>query len=95
MSQESPARFLGLGFLNYHLIKSSCIALGFIIEGQLVESCAILTTTANTVVTPIHDRMPVILHPDEFGLWLDRQVHDGKKLTKLFSPYPAGELEVY
>ena len=64
-------------------------------DGQVMESCAILTTSANAAVAPIHDRMPVILHPDELGLWLDRQVLDAERLTTLFAPYPAGKLEAY
>lgn len=63
-------------------------------EGQVMESCAILTTAANASVAPIHDRMPVILHPDELGLWLDRQVHDAEALKPLFAPYPADRFEV-
>ncbi len=59
-------------------------------EGQVLETCAILTTAANATVAPIHDRMPVILHPDEFGLWLDRQVHDAERLTALVCPVPGG-----
>jgi putative SOS response-associated peptidase YedK len=64
-------------------------------EGQLLETCAILTTNANVTVAPIHDRMPVILHPDEFGLWLDREVHEVEKLAGLLMPYPAERLEAY
>jgi putative SOS response-associated peptidase YedK len=64
-------------------------------DGQVMESCAILTTSANAMVAPIHDRMPVILRPDEFGLWLDRQVHDAERLTTLFAPYPADRVEAY
>ena len=61
----------------------------------MLETCAILTTTANAVVAPIHDRMPMILHPEEFSLWLDRQVHNEENLTGLFAPYPADRLEAY
>jgi putative SOS response-associated peptidase YedK len=64
-------------------------------EGQALESCAILTTAANAAVAPIHDRMPVILHPDEFGRWLDREVHEAEQLAGLFAPYPADRLEAY
>ena len=50
-------------------------------DGALVESCTILTTTANAVVAPIHDRMPVIVPPDFDAVWLDptsdiRQLHE-------------------
>jgi len=64
-------------------------------DGQVLETCAILTTAANATVAPIHDRMPVILHPDKFSLWLDRQVHDAERLSTLFAPYPADRLAAY
>jgi len=64
-------------------------------EGQVVESCAILTTAANGAVGAIHERMPVILHPDEFGQWLDREQHDPATLMPLLTPYPSDCLEVY
>ena len=64
-------------------------------EGQVLETCAILTTAANATVAPIHDRMPVILHPDEFGLWLDREGHEVEPLARLFAPYPADRLKAY
>ena len=61
----------------------------------MVESCAILTTAANGAVGAIHERMPVILHPDEFGQWLDREQHDPATLMPLLAPYPSDCLEVY
>jgi putative SOS response-associated peptidase YedK len=64
-------------------------------EGQVVESCAILTTSANATVAAIHERMPVILHPTEFGLWLDRQTHDAECLAPLFAPFPAESIEAF
>ena len=64
-------------------------------DGQVVESCAILTTAANGAVGSIHERMPVILHPDEFGQWLDREQHDQATLMPLLAPYPSDCLEVY
>jgi len=58
-------------------------------QGEIVETCAILTTTSNNLLAALHDRMPVLLHPTEFGLWLDRSVNDHEKLKRLFQPYPA------
>ena len=58
-------------------------------DGNLLESCSILTTIANDLMAPIHDRMPVILRPEEFNLWLDRTVTDPVKFQRLFTPYPA------
>jgi putative SOS response-associated peptidase YedK len=40
-------------------------------QGDLVESCTILTTTPNSLLADIHDRMPVILSPDNYDVWLD------------------------
>ncbi len=39
--------------------------------GPVVETCAIITAKANDLLRPIHDRMPVILTPEAFDLWLD------------------------
>lgn len=39
-------------------------------HGHPVESCTILTTTPNALIAGIHDRMPVILHPDDYDSWL-------------------------
>ena len=40
-------------------------------SGRWIKSCSILTTTPNAVTSAVHDRMPVILDPDAFELWLD------------------------
>jgi putative SOS response-associated peptidase YedK len=40
-------------------------------SGQWVKSCSILTTTPNVVTSAVHDRMPAILDPDSYDLWLD------------------------
>jgi putative SOS response-associated peptidase YedK len=39
--------------------------------GKTVEICSILTTAPNAVTSAVHDRMPVILDPDTYDLWLD------------------------
>ncbi|MDD2462757.1 MAG: SOS response-associated peptidase [Desulfobulbus sp.] len=58
-------------------------------EGESIETCAILTTTANSLVTNLHHRMPVILHATEFDLWLDRSMNNTEELQRLYQPYPA------
>jgi len=58
-------------------------------DGTELTTCCILTTEANDIVKPIHDRMPVILQPEDYNLWLDRNIHDPKELEKLYQPYPA------
>lgn len=63
-------------------------------DGHDVETCAILTTAANGLIETIHDRMPVILHPAEFDLWLDRTVNDPQDLQRLYQPYPSDLIQL-
>ena len=59
---------------------------------RTIESFAILTTAANDLLNPIHDRMPVMLRPDDYDAWLDPTVSDPKQLTRFFEPYPADRM---
>ena len=65
------------------------------VEGQTLESCAILTTTANALTQNVHDRMPVILSPEAYELWLDPGLHNIAELTALLKPYPAPAMRRY
>ncbi len=62
-------------------------------DGVSIASCAIVTTGANELLQPIHDRMPVILPEEAYKLWLDPRAHSAE-LTRLMVPFPsyAGEL---
>jgi putative SOS response-associated peptidase YedK len=62
-------------------------------EGRVV-SCAIVTTDANEVVRPIHDRMPVVLPPDAWEQWLDPSFGDVEVLQQLLVPAPAELFEL-
>jgi putative SOS response-associated peptidase YedK len=63
-------------------------------EGNIVESCAIITTTANNLIRKVHDRMPVVLHPAQYDAWLaDESPEDF--LLQLLTPYPANEMEAF
>ena len=57
-------------------------------DGGVIETCAILTTAANAVLTPIHDRMPVILPQAEYARWLDPTLKDPDELSPLLVPFP-------
>jgi len=57
-----------------------------------VESCTILTTGPNELILPIHNRMPVILAPDAYQLWLDPALQQPGQLEDLLVPYPADEM---
>jgi putative SOS response-associated peptidase YedK len=58
----------------------------------VIETCTILTTTANAVLSPIHDRMPVILPPGEYDRWLDPALKDLDSLAPLLVPFPAEDM---
>lgn len=70
-------------------------------DGRPVETCAILTTEANELVKPIHARMPVILRPEDYAVWLDP--HVGRDplarvpclLQPLMIPFEAERLAVF
>jgi putative SOS response-associated peptidase YedK len=53
------------------------------------------TTDANSLMEPIHDRMPVILHEKDEARWLDPQFKDTDKLTELLKPFPSELMEAY
>ncbi|MEE8602765.1 SOS response-associated peptidase [Euzebya tangerina] len=55
-------------------------------------TCAILTTDANQVLAPIHDRMPVVIEEADFDLWLDPQA-DEADLKRLLRPSPDAAVE--
>jgi putative SOS response-associated peptidase YedK len=59
------------------------------------KRCSILTTTPNAVTSPVHDRMPVILDPDCYDLWLDPGVRDVAVVSELLKPYDARAMRSY
>ena len=61
-------------------------------QGEPVETCTILTTTANEVMQPIHDRMPVILGPSAEEQWLDSRA-SADALRSLLVPYTSAGME--
>jgi putative SOS response-associated peptidase YedK len=63
--------------------------------GEVINSCAILTTQANEVLRPVHDRMPVILHPDDYELWLGGSARELGLVKEVLRPYPAEEMVGY
>lgn len=53
-----------------------------------IETFTILTTTANTLLATIHERMPVILQPKDYERWLDPNIQDARQLSDLLKPFP-------
>jgi|SRR3990172_6857786 len=64
-------------------------------EGETIRSCSIITTESNALIVPIHDRMPVILHPEAEEFWLDTALEDLGILTRMLACYPAEDMEAY
>ena len=65
------------------------------VEGRPLYSFSIMTTRPNKEMKPIHDRMPVILHPDQEATWLDRHIDDRDIIESFLTPYEDGKLEIY
>ena len=63
-------------------------------DDEFLRTCAIITTTANDLVRDTHDRMPVVLAPDDWSTWLDPGAPDVVALKALLVPAPDGVLEV-
>lgn len=61
-------------------------------NGKAIESCSIIVTDANERIRPIHDRMPVILDPDQFNDWLDPDNSDVNALQDMLQPYQDDEM---
>ena len=64
-------------------------------NGEWVKTCSILTTTPNAVTSAIHNRMPVILDPGSYDLWLDPGMQNVGAITELLKPYNARSMRSY
>jgi putative SOS response-associated peptidase YedK len=63
-------------------------------NGEEVETAAIVTTAANNALKPLHDRMPVVIQPDAFDLWLDPNA-DTQMVSSLIAPAAEDFFEAY
>ena len=64
-------------------------------EGRLICTCTIITTSANHLLEPIHNRMPAIIPGDSRTEWLDPEIQNEKRILPLLSPYAAEDMEAY
>lgn len=62
-------------------------------DGAVHRSFCLLTTSANTTVAAIHDRMPVIVAPAEFGRWLDPSASRPELVAPILTPFPPERME--
>ena len=64
-------------------------------DGSPLHTCTIITTSANDAMRPIHERMPVMLLPEDEALWLDVAGHGPADAMSVLAPYPSGLLDIY
>jgi len=64
-------------------------------DGSQIDSCTIITTEGNELMESIHHRMPVILDPKNYEIWLDTAIKDAALLTPLLKPHPSNEMEAF
>lgn len=60
-----------------------------------IYSCTIITTEANNLIKDIHERMPVILKPEDEKIWLDQSMKDVHFLQSMLQPYSEDEMTTY
>jgi putative SOS response-associated peptidase YedK len=64
-------------------------------DGSQVKSCVIITTAPNALVAETHDRMPVILHPQDYDAWLSPEARPPQDLQSLLAAFPAEEMSAH
>ncbi len=64
-------------------------------DGSTIYSCTIITGQPNSLIQGIHNRMPVILKPEDYPKWLDPAEKRPEDLAPLLVPYPAAEMEAF
>ncbi len=64
-------------------------------EGEIITSCTVITTSANALLAPLHDRMPVILAEEDWPAWLGEDPATDAELRALLVPYPATDMTLW
>lgn len=60
-----------------------------------LQTCCVITTSANSLMEPIHDRMPVILSKDNWGAWLSPHEHQADNLLPMIRPCDAESMQAW
>ena len=61
-------------------------------DGDVVDTCTVITTGANDLLRGVHDRMPVIIAPEDYARWLDRST---SAVADLIAPFPSDSLRIH
>ena len=83
-----------------HLRQQELMAMGGLYEiwerpEGVIASAAVITTESNALISQIHERMPVIIGPEDYDTWLDPYFQDHEAVGKLIRPYAADRMEMY
>jgi putative SOS response-associated peptidase YedK len=80
----------------FHLKHHSPFAFaGLWEEWNEIQTCTILTTAANELLGPVHERMPVILEPENYQQWLEPQNQNVREMQLMLRPYPSDEMTAF
>ena len=66
-----------------------------VLENEVIHSCCLITTNANQLMLPIHERMPVILSKAQQHIWMNNQVYRPEQLSQIMQPYADNDLSCY
>jgi putative SOS response-associated peptidase YedK len=86
---------------NFGMIDDSVFAFAGLWErwrdpaGEVVETCTILTTKPSALVAEVHDRMPAILKPEDYELWLDPGMTDAALVADCLKPFDPRLMKKY
>jgi len=64
-------------------------------DGETLDSCSIIVMPANEVMKPVHERMPAIIAPAHYDLWLDSRITDKHELLGYLNSAPSSQLKFY
>ena len=64
-------------------------------EGKSLDSCTIIVMPSNEVMRPIHERMPAIIAPAHYDLWLDSRITDKQEIMQYLTSAPSSQLTAY
>ncbi len=64
-------------------------------NGTKIKSCTIITTQPNSLIAPIHNRMPVMVPQEAYSQWIEPGEVNPTNINELLAPYPANQMEAY
>jgi putative SOS response-associated peptidase YedK len=62
---------------------------------SIIDGFSLITTDANELVSQVHDRMPVIIRPEDYNLWMSQESRDVQRLQNILKPYSSGEMQTH